>query len=105
MIITDAKGGKLKLTRTTLTELTGEAMPGDKWTLRLSELTRAGATDEGRTALLMHRIDPAYGELTGACTASAFHLQIGCRGFTVRTFARIMRAALDLKEKGTRKRK
>ena len=66
MIITDAKGGKLKLTRTTLTELTGEAMPGDKWTLRLSELTRAGATDGGRTALLMHRIDPAYGELTGA---------------------------------------
>jgi hypothetical protein len=104
MIITDVKGGKLRLTSTALTELTGEVMPGDKWTLDLSELTRGGATN-GLNELLLHRVAADYGEVTGACKARAFSLQIGCRTFTVRTFARIMRAALDLKEKGTRKRK
>jgi hypothetical protein len=104
MIITDVIGGKLKLTSTTLTELTGEVLPGDKWTLRLTELTRAGATDRV-TELFLHRIDRTYGKVTGACTVDALHTRIGCRVFTIRTFARIMRAALDLKEKGTRKRK
>jgi hypothetical protein len=108
MIITDIRGGKLKLTSTTLTELTGEVVPGDKWTLDLSELTKAGATDRV-TELFLHRIDRTYGKITGkitgACTADASHLRIGCRVFTIRTFGRIVRAALDLKEKGTRKRK
>ena len=104
MIITDVKGGKLKLTRTALTELTGEVNPGHKWTLDLTELIRKGATN-GRTALLLRRIDRTYGEVTGACAALSVSRQIGCRWFTVSTFARIMRAALDLKEKGTRKRK
>ena len=103
MIITDIRGGKLRLTSTTLTELTGERMPGDKWTLDLIELTnvRTDGTDE----MTLHRIDRTYGTVTGACTADALHTRIGCRVFTIRTFARIMRAALDLKEKGTRKRK
>jgi hypothetical protein len=104
MIITDVKGGKLRLTSTSLTELTGEVLPGDRWTLNLSELTRKGATNRV-TELFLHRVDRTYGTVTGACTADASHLRIGCRAFTTRTFARIMRAALDLKEKGTRKRK
>ena len=104
MIITDVRGGKLRLTSTSLTELTGEVMPGDKWTLDLPELTKAGATD-GYLELRLHRGDRTYGLVTGACTADALHTRIGCRVFTIRTFARIMRAALDLKEKGTRKRK
>ena|ERR1017187_5451674 len=104
MIITDVKGGKLRLTSTSLTELTGEVLPGDRWTLNLSELTRKGATDRV-TELFLHRVDRTYGTCTGECTADALHTRIGCRVFTIRTFARIMRAALDLKEKGTRKRK
>lgn len=113
MIITDLKGGKLRLTKTTLTELTGTAVPGDKWTLDLTELTKDGATSmpvESQSKrcveLFLHRIDrDLHGRVTGACTLDTAHLRIGCRVFTIRTFGRIMRAALDLKEKGTRKSK
>jgi hypothetical protein len=103
MIITDVRGGKLKLTSTSLTELTGESMPGDKWTLNLIELAKVET--DGTDEMPLHRVDRTYGSVTGACTADAAYLRIGCRVFTIRTFGRIMRAALDLKEKGTRKRK
>jgi hypothetical protein len=104
MIITDVNGEKLLLTKTFLKELTGEVVPGAKWRLDLTELTRSCATSRG-VELLLQRIDRTYGKVTGVCTADAAHLRIGCRLFTIRTFGRIMRAALDLQEKGTRKRK
>jgi len=102
MIIRDVNGGKLRLTKTTFTELTGEAQPGDKWTLKLSELNRDNALT-GDVELRLSRIDPTYGKVGGVCRAKGLH--IGCRTFTIRTFGRIIRAALDLREKGTKKSK
>jgi len=104
MIIRDVKGGKLRLTKTTLTELTGEAIDGDKWTLNLSELNREG-TLNGSIELWLHRTSPTYGKVPGVCRADAAKRRIGCRSFTIRTFGHIIRAALALRQKGTKKSK
>jgi hypothetical protein len=97
MIIRDVNGYKLILTKNQLKESTGEVVPGDKWTLDLSELTKPNEGPIARIRVYLHRVDDVYGNATGECFAVPSRNSIGCRTFTVKTFNRIMRAALDLK--------
>lgn len=86
-IILDKKGGKLRLSKTFLTEVTGCVVPEAKWRVRLTTLKATG--------------DFAYANivLTGKHTrcGDAFvhysHRQIGCRYFSDSVYAKIMRAA------------
>lgn len=94
MIITDIKGGKLKLLKHTLTEVTGEAVPGFKWTVDLASLKYPHATAFGTKMVWLYR------EEGGAIGEALYYPErycIGCRAFTKKTFARILKAVKAVK--------
>jgi len=84
MIIKDNVGGKLELSKTSLTELTGEAINGYLWYINLRTLAK---TPDGEHAVI-HR-----GKWKGAAKVDRYSNRIGCRYFDAATFNKIMRAA------------
>ena len=99
-IIKDIKGGRLRLTKTTLTEVTGTLIPGKKWSVRLVDLN-GGMVPLFRKA---NKDDWQYSSSTRVqptIRGEAFHsprdLRIGCRTFNVKTYEVIAKAIREAK--------
>jgi hypothetical protein len=88
-IIKDIKGGTLRLTRTALTERTGESGKGTLWRLPLLSLKTAVAEDW----LTIYSVE---GDAEGIAEFIPSANRIGCRYFTKTTFKKIMKAANKL---------
>jgi hypothetical protein len=94
MIIKDINGEKLALTKTTLTEVTGEVMPNYKWALKLRDLKKAFPVIERD---VLYRTDEAYGDIVGDITYDPQNRRIGCRTFGKKVFAKILKAIKETK--------
>jgi hypothetical protein len=101
MIIKDINGEKLALTKTTLTEVTGEVMPNYKWALKLRDLKKAFPVIERG---VLYRTDEAYGDMeewnpkvVGHITYNPQNRRIGCRTFSKKVFAAIRKAIKETK--------
>lgn len=92
MIIKDTKGKKLRLLKkaATLTEVTGEAVKGIKWSLDLRQLN----TVEPGSYMIITQPNDGY---TGAARFYPEIRTLGCRKFTKKTFARILKVAQGAK--------
>ncbi len=88
-IIKDIKGGRLRLSKTRLTELTGETTLGIKWYLPLKTLKRRLLEGRTEVGLGMHTASGIY----GCALLDLSRNKIGCRYFTKRTMAKIIKAA------------
>jgi len=107
MIITDLNGGTLELSKTKLTEVTGESVPGTLWFLPLKSLLKP----VGIYGLEIFTHTELYGLDNGWVRFEAGH-RIGCRTFDAATFKKIMAAAkratkakpVAAKKKGKKKR-
>jgi len=88
MIITDLNGGTLELSKTKLTEVTGESVPGTLWFLPLKSLLKPVGID----GLEIFTHTELYGLDNGWARFEAGH-RIGCRTFDAATFKKIMAAA------------
>jgi hypothetical protein len=94
MIITDVNGGKLSLTKTRLREVTGEAVPGNTWSVNLVDL-KAAFQDQP----VLYRTDEMWGDLRGHITYSPKERVIGCRTFDAENFAVILKAIKEAVKK------
>jgi hypothetical protein len=94
MIIKDTNDDKLKLTKTTLTEVTGERVEGDKWGVKLRDLKKEFPHLERG---VLYRTDAVYGEVTGHMTYDPENYRIGCRRFSAKVFATIQKAIKETK--------
>ena len=94
MIIKDTKGKKLRLLKkaATLTEVTGEAVKGIKWYLNLRQLNTA----EPGQYLIITQFDNAYSYI-GVARFYPEIRTLGCRKFTKKTFALILKVAQGAK--------
>jgi hypothetical protein len=86
MIITDLNGGTLELSKTKLTEVTGESVPGTLWFLPLKSLLEP-INKWGLKIFNRMEDGPAWG------WAGFEAGRIGCRAFDAATFKKIMAAA------------
>jgi hypothetical protein len=87
MIIKDIKGGKLSLTKTKLTEISGEAIKGWRWYLLLSTLKSAKNHED-------MSIFPLFAwDYPGVARLYVENNRIGCRTFDKVTFDKILKAA------------
>jgi len=93
MIIKDINGEKLALTKTTLTEVTGECVDGDKWALKLRDLKEGGFVERG----VLYRTDDVYGDVTGFICYDPEKRRIGCRWFSKKVFTVIQKAIKESK--------
>ena len=98
--ITDTAGGTLRLTTTKLVELTGEVIPGNKWYLNLRSLLEPETKYSFNDYVKLHRVG---GGTTGWAVLIPSVCRIGCRYFTAKDFALIMKAARATK--GAKKKK
>lgn len=93
-IITDIRGGKLRLTKTRLTELTGESYKGLLWFLSLAQVSNP--KEINGTCLKIYcpgRVE--YGDAFFQIEAR----RIGCRNFDRKTFNLILKTAKALRKK------
>jgi hypothetical protein len=88
MIITDLNGGTLELSKTKLTEVTGESVPGMLWFLPLKSLLEP-INKWGLKIFNRMEDGPAW----GWAGFEAGRPRIGCRAFDAATFKKIMAAA------------
>ena len=88
MIITDLNGGTLELSKTKLTEVTGESVPGTLWFLPLKSLLEP-VHEWGLKIFSRTEDGPAW----GWAGFEAGRPRIGCRAFDAATFKKIMAAA------------
>ena len=88
MIITDLNGGTLELSKTKLTEITGEYVPGTLWFLPLKSLLKP--VHKGELKIFSRTED---GLAWGWAGFEAGRPRIGCRAFDAATFKKIMAAA------------
>jgi hypothetical protein len=93
MIIKDINGEKLALTKTTLTEVTGECVDGNKWALKLRDLKEGGFVVRG----VLYRTDDLYGDVIGHISYDPQGRRIGCRTFSKKVFAAIRKAIKETK--------
>jgi len=97
-IIKDICGGKLRLSTTRLTELTGESSLGQKWYLHLRHLRISNLNGVGPYRLndldVVYICRRAAGRLIrGNAFVDASRRRIGCRFFSKTVFRKIMKAA------------
>ena len=93
MIIKDIKGKKLELKtkKATLTEVTGEALKGTKWSLDLRQLN---TVEPGGCLTIVQSTGEGY---RGAARFYPEIRTLGCRTFTKKTFALILKVAKGAK--------
>jgi hypothetical protein len=94
MIIKDINGGKLALTKTTLTEVTGGAVERNKWALKLRDLKEGFPVIERG---VLYRTDDVYGDVTGFICYDPEKRRIGCRWFSKKVFTVIQKAIKESK--------
>ena len=87
MIITDLNGGTLELSKTKLTEVTGESVPGTLWFLPLKSLLKPYKWG----LKIFNRMED--GPAWAWAGFEAGRPRIGCRAFDAATFKKIMAAA------------
>jgi hypothetical protein len=86
-VVPDVKGGRLLLTKTTLTELTGYRYGPFRMSLGSLRLRRPGATVYATASAVRNTVQHAWINIDyDECV-------IGCRMFSVRTFAKILKMA------------
>ena len=100
MIITDLNGGTLELSKTKLTEVTGESIPGTLWFLPLKSLLEP-VNNWGLKIFNRMEDGPAW----GWAGFEAGRPRIGCRAFDAATFKKIMAAAQRTKAKAASAKK
>ena len=101
MIIKDIKGGKLRLTKTKLTEISGEAIKGWRWYLLLSTLKSAKNHEYMSIFCAKNHEDMSIFSLPkhrtwnypGIARLYVENNRIGCRTFDKVTFDKILKAA------------
>ena len=90
MIITDLNGGTLELSKTKLTEVTGESVPGTLWFLPLKSLLKP----INKWGLkIFSRMEDGVLDKGWARYEDPSLNRIGCRKFDAATFKKIMAAA------------
>jgi hypothetical protein len=92
VIIKDITGGKLKLTKAALVEVTGESIPGVKWRLTLKLLVGA---ENGKELRITRR--EGNSRMHGCARYFPQLRRIGCRTFDRKTFALILKAVKEAK--------
>lgn len=95
-IIKDLKSGTLKLYKTKLVELTGEAVRGVRWTLDLHQINpKFDASD----LAYGQAVSIVSGSMTGSCRVKPDEYAVGCRPFSKTVFRQIIKAARALRKK------
>ena len=101
MIITDVNGKKLSLSKTTLREVNGECITGNKWTADLDMVRKAvrrSLEGEIDVQLTIHRLSRSLGyKVFGIAYVDAHIQKIGCRRFTKPVWNKIMKAVKTAK--------
>ena len=102
MIITDLNGGTLELSKTKLTEVTGESVPGTLWFLPLKSLLKP----INKWGLkIFSRMEDGVLDKGWARYEDPSLNRIGCRQFDAATFKKIMAAAQRTKAKAASAKK
>ena len=102
MIITDLNGGTLELSKTKLTEVTGESVPGTLWFLPLKSLLKP----VNKWGLkIFSRVEDGVLDKGWARYEGPSRNSIGCRQFDAATFKKIMAAAQRTKAKAASAKK
>ena len=91
MIITDLNGGTLELSKTKLTEVTGESTPGTLWFLPLKSLLKP--VNHWGLLKIFSRMEDGVLDDGWALYEDPSLNRIGCRQFDAATFKKIMAAA------------
>ena len=102
MIITDLNGGTLELSKTKLTEVTGESIPGTLWFLPLKSLLEP-VHEWGLK--IFSRMEDGVLDNGWALYKDPSLNRIGCRQFDAATFKKIMAAAQRTKAKAASAKK